>query len=115
MNRQLLFSLTRKDFDIQFFRCGSSGGQHRDKTSNGVRIKHRASGVIGESTESRSQAENKKKAFRRLTECKDFKWWHKLETARLMGLIKTHAEIENDIRKELEDPEITEIECYTPK
>jgi len=75
MARELLFSVTKKDLEIQTFRCGGHGGQKVNKTSSGVRIIHKESGAIGESRTERSQYQNKKIAFRRLTKSKKFKLW----------------------------------------
>lgn len=72
---------------MQTFRVGGAGGQHRDKTSNGVRIVHRASGARGESREERSQAANKSKAFRRMAESPEFRAWVRVEHARRAGQI----------------------------
>lgn len=73
--RKRVLSVTLADCDVQTFRCGGAGGQHRDKTSNGVRIVHRDSGAIGQSTEDRSQLKNKRTAFVRMTETPTFKVW----------------------------------------
>jgi len=75
MDKKLLFSVTKKDFDIQTFRCGGHGGQKVNKTSSGVRIIHRESGAVGESREERSQYQNKKLAFQRLVKDVKFKVW----------------------------------------
>ncbi len=93
MEKKLLFSLTKKDFEVQTFRAGGKGGQHQNKVESGVRIIHRASGAVGESRSERSQYANKKLAFIHLTESKTFKTWHKLETARLLGHLKNVDEI----------------------
>lgn len=85
MARELLFSLTAKDFEIQTFRCGGPGGQAQNKLESGVRIVHAASGATGESREHRSQLQNKKAAFERLTKSATFTTWHKMECARRMG------------------------------
>jgi len=77
MSKELLFSITKKDFDVQTFRCGGHGGQKVDKTSSGVRIIHKESGAIGESREERSQTMNKRIAFKRLAESPAFISWHK--------------------------------------
>jgi peptide chain release factor 1 len=68
MARELLFSITKDDFDVQTFRCGGCGGQNRDKVESGVRIIHRESGAVGECRETRDQHKNKKIAFKRLVE-----------------------------------------------
>ena len=75
MSKKLLFSVTKKDFEIQTFRSGGKGGQNQNKRDTGVRIVHRESGATGESREERSQAQNKKNAFKRLTESLKFKLW----------------------------------------
>lgn len=53
--------------------------QHRDKTSNAVRIRHPASGAVGECQDSRSQDQNTRMAFRRLVASEVFKVWLDLE------------------------------------
>jgi len=77
-NRELLFSVTKKDLTVTTFRGSGPGGQHRNKTDSGVRIVHEASGAVGEAQERRSQGQNKRQAFRRLIESKKFKAWHRL-------------------------------------
>ena len=73
--KELLFSITKKDFEIQTFRAGGKGGQHQNKTDSGVRIIHKESGSRGECRNHRKQYQNKKEALRRLTESKHFKLW----------------------------------------
>lgn len=48
------------------FRSGGPGGQKRQKTSNGVRLVHEATGLMVTATESRSLAENRLQALRRM-------------------------------------------------
>lgn len=75
MPRELLFSVTRKDFDVQTFCSGGPGGQHQNKTESGVRIVHPESGAIGESRSERSQHQNKRIAFKRLANSQKFMVW----------------------------------------
>lgn len=70
-----IFSITKKDFEIQTFCSGGPGGQHQNKTESGVRIVHKDSEAVGESRTERSQHSNKKIAFKRLSETKKFKIW----------------------------------------
>ena len=93
--RELLFSVTKKDFVIQTFRSGGPGGQNQNKVNSGVRIIHKESGARGESRESRSQLENKKTALKRLAETKEFKIWHKKKVAECL-LGKDHIEKQVD-------------------
>ena len=77
--------MTASDCEWQYLRGTGPGGQKRNKTESKVRCVHRASGASGESDLTRSQHENKRIAFRKMAESKEFKLWHKLETARRMG------------------------------
>ena len=84
-DKKLLFSVTKKDFNIQTFRAGGKGGQHQNKRDTGVRCVHKASGAVGEGRDSKSQKQNKKNAFLRCVNSAKFQAWLKLETARRMG------------------------------
>lgn len=75
VKKELLFSVTKKDLEVQTFRAGGKGGQHQNKTDSGVRIIHRKSGAVGESRNKRSQYQNKKIALKRLVENHKFKLW----------------------------------------
>ena len=68
MSRKLLFSFSRKDFRIDYFRGTGPGGQHRNKKDTAVRITHLESRLSAESQNSRSQSDNKKKAFKKLVD-----------------------------------------------
>lgn len=78
--RTHLTRVTIKDCDVQTFRVGGAGGQHRDKTSSGVRIVHRASKAAGQASDSRSQHANKRSAFRRMAESPQFQTWCRTDT-----------------------------------
>lgn len=83
--RELLFSVRLKDCRVDTFRSGGKGGQNQNKVESGVRIVHEPSGAVGESRETRSQVENKKRAWRRLGESVKFKIWVMKEVDRLTG------------------------------
>lgn len=88
--RELMFSVTLKDCEVQTFRGSGAGGQNRNKRDTGVRIIHRDSGARGESCEERSQLQNKKTAFRRMAESDIFKAWVKErsgESARVIAAV----------------------------
>lgn len=101
-NKELLFSLTKKDFRIDTFRSGGKGGQHQNTSDSGVRITHIESGAIGESREERSQFQNKKKAFERLVASKEFVLWHKKKAFEIMGVMKTKEQIEKEVDEMIE-------------
>ena len=101
MSRELLFSLTKNDFELQFFRAGGKGGQKQNKTSSACRIIHKASGAVGESREQRQQIANKQMAFNRLIQSKEFKIWHKLKAASMMiGCKDIDAKVERSMSEE---------------
>ena len=66
MERELIFSARKKDFRVDYFRCGGPGGQNQNKLETGVRITHIATGISCEGREFKSQHANKKAAFQRL-------------------------------------------------
>lgn len=96
--RELLFSVTKEDFELQTFRAGGKGGQGQNKRSTGVRLIHKQSGARGEARDQRSFDQNRKNAFLRLVETKEFKNWHKLETARRLY---QYESIEEMVRRSL--------------
>lgn len=85
MSKELLFSVTIKDCDVQTFRSGGHGGQNVDKVSSGVRIAHNASGAVGQARDTRDQLKNKRLAFQRMAESERFKTWHKQEVAKKLN------------------------------
>ena len=114
MSRELLFSLTKKDFVIETFRSGGPGGQNQNKRNTGVRIRHPESGAVAESRVHRTQEQNKKAAFEKLVETPEFKKWHKIKTAYvLQGIEDVKRAIEKQV-DEMMKPENLKIE-YVPK
>ena len=112
--KELLFSLTKKDFEIQTFRSGGKGGQHQNKTNSGCRIIHRESGAIGVSRDSRSFHQNKKLAFERLVKSKEFKSWHRIKAGyALQGIEDFKKEIEKQVKNTMK-PKNLKVEYYSP-
>jgi protein subunit release factor B len=56
------------DTRVEVFTAGGPGGQHRNKTQNGVRLHHAPSGLVVTATERRSLEANRRAAFERLVE-----------------------------------------------
>jgi hypothetical protein len=52
--------------EVDRYRASGPGGQHRNKTESAVRLRHKPTGVTAIGEDSRSQAENKVHAVRRL-------------------------------------------------
>jgi len=100
MSKDLLFSVTASDCEWNYFRGSGKGGQKRNKTSSGVRCKHKDSGAVGVSDDTRSQHQNKKIAFERMANSKQFKDWHRTQTAKLIGVLDG---IEEKVDKMMQD------------
>lgn len=95
---KLLFSVTKKDFRIDFYRGTGKGGQKRNKTENCCRITHIASGAVGKSEEGRSKIHNQQVAFERCIATKEFQSWCRVECARELGIT---AQIEAKVDREM--------------
>ena len=109
--RKLLFSVTAKDCDWDYYRGSGKGGQKRNKTSNAVRCTHRASKAVGQAEDTRSQAKNKRLAFERMAATERFRNWIKVEFSKRIGLEK---EIEEYVERAMK-PSNLKIEIKKDK
>jgi protein subunit release factor B len=91
-NKEILFSVTEKDFEWSYTRGSGKGGQKRNKTSSAVHCKHPPSGAHGYSDATRSQHDNKIKAFSSCTAKPEFKSWLSTEIARHTGKLQQIAD-----------------------
>lgn len=57
-----------RDCEMEFFIASGPGGQRRNKVETGVRLVHRATGLVVTATERRSQSANREAAFKRMAE-----------------------------------------------
>ena len=57
-----------REVRVEYYRSRGPGGQRKNKKETAVRVKHHPTGVTVTATESRYQAVNKRRAFRRLQE-----------------------------------------------
>ena len=96
-NSDLVLSVSIRDCEVQHFRAGGKGGQKQNKTSSGARVIHHPSGARGESREERSQLQNKRAAFLRMTETAAFKVWM---ARQLMAGPTAEQRVERDMRPE---------------
>jgi protein subunit release factor B len=95
-SRERVTIASPKDFDVSYF-CGSgAGGQARNKVASGVQIIHRETGAIGRASDSRSQAENKASAFKRLLATPKMKFW----LAREIYAVKQGERLDETIKRD---------------
>lgn len=99
MSKELILSVTIHDCEVQTFRSGGPGGQHQNKTESGVRVIHHPSGARGESRELRSQHQNKRSAFIKMTNTKEFKTWLRIATGRQL-------KVEDQVARDMEPQNI---------
>lgn len=83
MTRKKVFSVSIQDCEVQTFRAGGKGGQAQNKRNTGVRVIHHPSGARGESREHRGQLENRRTAFRRMSETPEFQSWCRFKALQL--------------------------------
>lgn len=95
--RERILSVTIHDCEVQTFRSGGPGGQNQNKRDTGVRVIHHPSGARGESREERSQLQNKREAFIRMTRTPAFQSWMKIECGR--DAVRQSV-VCNDLRRE---------------
>ncbi len=74
--RELLFSVTKKDFDIHYFSGTGAGGQHRNRHMNSVRLYHPDSGAKSTGQSSKSRQANLREAFKGIRDNPKFKLWY---------------------------------------
>jgi protein subunit release factor B len=103
MTKKLLFKVTAKDCDWEYYRGSGNGGQKRQKTSSAVRCRHKPSGAIGQAQDHRSQKQNKRLAFRRMAETRKFKDWIKLTVSRISG---AQAEAQRYAEREIDSSRV---------
>ena len=61
-------TVTKEDLQIDTFRSGGKGGQNVNKRDTAVRITHLPTGLVSVAREHRTQEQNKKAAFQRLSD-----------------------------------------------
>ena len=83
--RELLFSVTKNDLEVDWFSGTGCGGQYRNKHQNCCRIRHKDSGAIATGQSQRDRISNLKEAMENLTKSPKFKAWVKVKVGEVTG------------------------------
>ena len=94
--RELLFSVTKDDLEIDWFSGTGCGGQYRNKHQNCCRIRHKDSGAITTGQSQRDRPSNLKEAMENLVKTPAFQSWVKVKTSEVTG---EQAEIEAKVEE----------------
>lgn len=105
--RELLFSTTLSDCEIQTFTVGGPGGGGKDTSRTGVRLIHHPSGARGEGREERRLRPNMQAALRKLAKTSQYQAWARTKAARMVG-VKTLDDILDDMMR----PEHLRVEVF---
>ena len=83
--KELLFSVTKNDLEIDWFSGAGCGGQYRNKHQNCCRIRHKDSGAIATGQSQRDRVSNLKEAMENLIKSPKFKAWVKVRVGEVTG------------------------------
>lgn len=104
------YTVRKSDLKIGFYKGSGPGGQHRNKVETACRITHKLTGISACSEKSKSQAHNKKSAFKKLA---DKLLPLMIETAPLTAAgIHETIRVYNKNRNTVKDKRISKIWTY---
>lgn len=83
--KELLFSVTKNDLEVDWFSGTGCGGQYRNKHQNCCRIRHKDSGAIATGQSQRDRVSNLREAMENLTKSPKFKAWVKVRVGEVTG------------------------------
>jgi peptide chain release factor 1 len=112
MKKELLFSITKKDFKIEYFSGTGAGGQHRNKHQNCVRIHHPESGVVVTGQSNRERISNLREAFKNMVNDPKFKVWHNRKIQEILSGKNIETIVEKQMSPENIKVEIKENEKW---
>ncbi len=104
--KELLFSITKKDFKLEWFSGTGAGGQYRNKHQNCLRLTHIESGVTVTGQSNRDRIANQKEAMQNLLNNPKFKMWHTMRVKEALDGITLEQKVDQMIQ-----PENLKIEC----
>lgn len=106
MNNNVVFSVTKKDFEVTWFSGSGGGGQHRNKHKNCCRLKHIDTGIIKVGTKHKERSSNQKDALTAMSKDAKFKAYCESKLREIEKGITIEQEID-----EMMKPENLLIQC----
>ena len=100
VKKELLFSVTKKDFIIDYFSGKGAGGQHRNKHQNCVRLRHSESGASATGQSHKSRAANIREALKTLTDSYQFKMWINRKAYEVIDGKRLEDKVEESMKSE---------------
>ncbi len=82
--------------DVNIYKSSGPGGQHRNKVSSAIRLRHRPTGITAQGCDNRSQHANKRDALKRLR-------------------VKIACQVRRPVDPKQPPPEVTASCVFTPK
>lgn len=98
--KKLLFTIDKNDFEINYFSGKGSGGQHRNKHKNCIRLKHKDSGAMSTGQSSKSRRQNLKEALHNIVENGKFKMWHSQKVREVIDGITIEEKVDEMLKPE---------------
>lgn len=95
--KQKLFSINKKDLNIDFFSGTGGGGQFRNRHKNCIRIRHKDSGVIVTGQSHRERKSNMREALNNLANNSNFKVWLNRKAYEIMEGKKIEEKVEEQM------------------
>ena len=111
--KELLFSVNKKDFDIDYFSGKGAGGQYRNRHKNCVRLKHKESGAYSTGQSNRDRKSNIREAINTLVSSSDFKLWINRRVHEVIEGKKIEEKVEEQMRPENLKFEVREKSGWT--
>jgi peptide chain release factor 1 len=104
MKKELLFSITKDDFNIERTKGSGKGGQNRNKRETAIRLTHKATGIQSYCADERSQDQNLKRAFKNLINKPEFQKWFRIEKSKqLIGKQKLEEKINKWVDEQMQE------------
>ncbi len=98
--KELLFSVTKKDFKVDWFSGTGAGGQGRNKLMNSCRLTHIASGAMSTGQSNKSRVANQKEAFRGVLDHPKFKLWYNQKVMECISGETIEEKVEKSMQSE---------------